>query len=137
MAKGTVRTEQGPETDYWVRWTEKHPEHHMLFVVIDPQSKRPVASLYSIELNNFMVVGPDNEFVDLEMLDHPFSREEIIGTPLAKQIFSYLDEIFLNDQAITEFVSSSETEPGPRLNPIHLRIMILLVMGISIYLLSR
>ena len=105
----------------------------MLFVVTEPKTKRPVASLYSIELESFMIVEPDNEFVDLGMLENPLSRDEVIGTPVAQKIFAYLDEIFLNDQAVNKFASP----PKSALDSVHIRIFLAIIVATVIYLVIR
>lgn len=109
----------------------------MLFVVTEPKTKRPVASLYSIELESFMIVEPGNEFVGLGMLENPLSRDEVIGTPVAHKFFAYLDEIFLNDQAVNKFASTPISPPKSALDSVHIRIFLAIIAATVIYLVTR
>lgn len=105
VAKGSVTTADLPETTYWVRWSPAHPEHDMLFVIDLPDSKRSVATLYSLENGSFMVIGPDEPRTDLSVLTHPMNRKDVIGSPLAGRVFAYLDEIYLHDPGVAAYIS--------------------------------
>ncbi len=53
-----------------------------------------------------MVVGEDGYEWNLSHL-RVLDRNEVIGTPLAKLVFAFLDEIFIHDSKLRKFYEQS------------------------------
>ncbi len=61
--------------------------------------------LYRCESNSFMAVGPGD--YDWQSSVTILPRDRVIGTPLAPVVFQTLDEIWLHDPELIEFVRSA------------------------------
>jgi hypothetical protein len=64
--------------------------------------------LYRFESNSFMVVGPGDHDWQTSVAILP--RDRVIGTPLARTVFQTLDEIWLHDPELIEFVRSASKD---------------------------
>ena len=104
---------------YLVKWTIGDPSHGMGWLISLPnaeQGKEVSVSLgYSFEHRSFMVrhLGDyswePNELAGFgELLD----RDEVIGTPLAERTFAIVDDIWLSDPYVRDFVAWATEEPG-------------------------
>lgn len=65
---------------------------------------------YSFEHQSFMVRNRDDyewSAVDLSGFSNLLDRDQVIGTPWAKQVFGIVDEIWLHDPYIRQFVESA------------------------------
>lgn len=97
---------------YYVHWTQNSPVHgaHIDLILGDRnQSAPPVKrSLVTIEYRvtegppSFMVVnGNENSpALDPQVTIAPLLREQVVGTPLAKDAFAIIDAIWLGDSRI-------------------------------------
>jgi hypothetical protein len=102
---------------YLVKWTVANPSHGMGWLVSLPQGpsgKEVSVSLgYSFEHRSFMVrhLGDyswePNELAGFgEVLD----RDQVIGTPLADRTFAVVDDVWLSDPYVQDFVAFAERE---------------------------
>jgi hypothetical protein len=115
--RGTVENDGTRLAVYLIKWTVGDPSHGMAWLVSlpDPASGREVSvSLgYSFEYNSFMVrhVGDYSWDADDttgfgELLD----RDQVIGTPLAARVFEMVDDIWLSDPYVQDFVALAEED---------------------------
>lgn len=87
------------ETLYLVRWTMGQPKHGIAFLVLVPTQNVFISIFYSFEHSSFTVVGPDDQdWQTTEDSMRILERNEVIGTPLAEWVFSFIDEIWLYDR---------------------------------------
>jgi hypothetical protein len=76
-------------------------------------SEASVSLRYSFEHDSFMVRHLGDEpwtADDLAGFGELVDREQVIGTPLADQAFSVVDDIWASDPYIQAFVSSAKSE---------------------------
>ena len=97
---------------YLVKWTVGNPSHGMGWLVSlsDPVSSQRVciSLVYSFEYASFMVrhIGDDPwQPDDLRDFGELLDRNQVIGTPLAKKVFEILDDIWLTDPYVRDFVA--------------------------------
>ncbi len=96
----------GYEALYIARWKEGCPEFGIAFLICYTGEDCFVSILYSFEHESFMVVG--EEGYDWQMSNDKLRilrREEVIGQPFSSTIFSLLDEIWLHDPNLIQFVN--------------------------------
>jgi hypothetical protein len=103
---GTVYINNDYETLYLARWTVQAPNHGIAFLILISETGTCVSILYSFEEESFMVVGEDGYEWNLSHL-RVLDRNEVIGTPLAKLVFAFLDEIFIHDSKLRKFYEQS------------------------------
>lgn len=80
----------------------------MAFLILLPGAKAFVSILYSFEASSFMVVSEDDCNWYLNQGERIFDREEVIGTPLANRVFSFIDEIWEQDPDVADFHTHSQ-----------------------------
>jgi hypothetical protein len=113
---GEVVQDGNQVAKYLVKWTVGNPTHDMgwLLSLREPGSNRSVSvSLgYSFEHRAFMVHHVRDYSWDAddpagygEILD----RDQVIGTPLAKQVFDLVDDIWLSDPYVLDFVDLAKS----------------------------
>ena len=111
---GFLRREGQAEATYFVEWTRGNVAGHGAHVDLiigrwgegAGRSDRFAVSLEYRQTETgpwFMVIdaGP-REVSRSELVGRSMSREEVIGTPLAKQVFEMIDAIWLNDDRLDE-----------------------------------
>lgn len=102
---------------YMIKWTVGDPSHGMGWLVSppDPVSGREVSvSLgYSFEHASFRVrhVGDYSwDADDTSGFGDLLDRDQVIGAPLADRVFELVDEIWLSDPYVQEFVALAEED---------------------------
>jgi hypothetical protein len=107
---GFVRRRDAPVAAYFVTWTQGGPEHGAKFDFIlgkwgDVATKD---DRYSVALDcrlidgtpQFMVVDADNRDTSRSPLfGTALKRSDVIGTPLAAQVFAIVDAVYMSDSA--------------------------------------
>jgi len=103
---------------YYVQWTKGKPDHfpNIDLVMgpwgegIEPEQRFLVSLLYDPgdEGGGFMVIDSDDRPAnDGKICGRAMKRAEIVGTPLAKEVFQLVDTIWLQDPRIEEIRSFS------------------------------
>jgi hypothetical protein len=98
---------------YFVGWAEQRPDHGASFDLIlgkwgasaTKQDRYAVALDYRIVEGSpqFMVVDAQGRLTsDGELVDLALKRSEIVGTPLAPQVFALIDAIYMGDSRLDE-----------------------------------
>jgi hypothetical protein len=112
--RGVVVENGARVASYLVKWTVGDPSHGMGWLVslVHPETGRQVSvSLtYSFEQNSFMVRHAEDyqwEEADLAGFGELLDRRQVIGTPLAKRVFALVDDIWLSDPYVRDFVASA------------------------------
>lgn len=111
--RGLVSSAEGTVAAYLVAWTLGRPEHGAFFDLIigkweseTTAGDRAVVSLeYRVaeEGAAFMVVDrADGAAGFAELAEHALKRDEVIGTPLAQQVFALVDAIYMKDPRVAE-----------------------------------
>jgi hypothetical protein len=94
---------------YFVGWTAEKPDHGATFDLVigkwgDTTSKK---DRYSVALDyrffaqgsSFMVVNSDERTADYSSISSVcLARSDVIGTPLAKQVFTIVDAIYMSSE---------------------------------------
>ena len=107
---GLVRRAGAPVGAYFVAWTQGKPDHGAAFDLIlgkwgDSASKQ---DRYSTALDfrlvdgapQFMVVDAVNRATSgSPLLGTALKRSEVIGTPIAAQVFAVIDAVYMSDSA--------------------------------------
>ena len=111
---GFLYREGQAEAAYFVEWTLGHVARHGAHVDLiigrwGEGAGRSGRFAVSLEYRHtetgpwFMVIDAGSREVSRsELVGRSMSREEVIGTPLAKQVFEMVDAIWLNDDRIEE-----------------------------------
>lgn len=115
--RGVVEKDGVHVATYLIKWTVGDPSHGMGWLVslADPVSGREVSvSLaYSFEHASFMVrhVG-DYSWTedDISGFGELLDRDQVIGTPLAKRVFDVVDDIWLSDPYVQDFVALAQED---------------------------
>lgn len=112
MSLGTVTTVEGFSAEYLCKWAPECPDLIAFLLSLFDDSlgeKVAVGISFVFEINAFTVqsIG-DYPWTDEELSGKgPLcDRTEVIGTDLAKKLFKMLDEIWLEDPYLSEFVGS-------------------------------
>src|SRR5262245_17692263 len=112
--RGVVRNGRERVARYLVKWAIGNRLHDMRWLIALPQSGSErdlvVSLIYSFEQDSFMVRHRGEELWTPEELagfGDLLHREHVIGTPLADRVFSVVDDIWLTDPYIQEFVAAS------------------------------
>lgn len=98
---------------YFVQWTVGAPEHDPNIDLIvgpwgkeaKPEHRVAVSLLYRPARagGSFMVIDGEGRHTDDRALcGRALKREEVVGTPRAKEVFAFLDAIWLTDPRIAE-----------------------------------
>jgi hypothetical protein len=98
---------------YYVQWTVGSPDHNPNFDLIigawgeeaDPGQRTLVSLMYQPGPagGGFMIIDGEGRPADSRTLcGRALKRAEVIGTPLAKQVFQLIDAIWLHDARIAE-----------------------------------
>jgi hypothetical protein len=117
-ASGMVRRDGDPYAIYQVDWTTQQVARHgaEFYLLLGhfgegttPADKFAVALHFFVEPDRFgfMVVNAD----ETRIASHPLvgralRREEVVGTPLAQEVFDLVDAIWLEDGNIAEVTNS-------------------------------
>ena len=118
---GYANDDLGALASYFVHWTEGHVDENGAnfdFIIGEwggaPASARVAVSLeYRVGRTGpgFGVIDATNRPVSKSALvGRGLKREEVIGTPLADQIFSIVDAIWLQDDRIVDLQPSPDFE---------------------------
>ncbi len=113
--RGVVERDGIQVAAYLIKWTVGDPSHGMAWLVSlsDPLSRRAVSvSLsYSFEHGSFMVRHV-NDYSwaedDTTGFGELLGRDQVIGTPLAARVFEIVDEIWLSDPYVQDFVAAAK-----------------------------
>ena len=103
ISMGVVEINEGHDRSYLARWTPKKPDDGMAFLISTSIEGGVVSVLYSFEHESFMVVGTEDNGWEIEEEFFLLERDEVIGTPLAKEIFAILDVIWVQDRGVKKF----------------------------------
>jgi hypothetical protein len=100
-----------PAARYLIKWTVGDPSHGMGWLVSlpEPASNRQVCVglAYSFEHRGFMVRHLDDyawAADDLAGFGELLDRNQVLGTPLAEQVCAIVDDIWLSDPYVLDFV---------------------------------
>lgn len=115
---GLVHSQAGPLAAYFVQWTLNSPEHGANFDLIvgewgigTTSKDRQAISMIYRNVNNqgsFMVIDASKlPQRDPSLVSSALSREEVIGSLLAKRAFAIVDAVFMKDTRIEEIRSWS------------------------------
>ena len=94
---------------YYVRWVLDDLEHDPLFeLVIGPwgdgteaEDRFCVALIFRASMGSFMVIDAhENRVSSSSLAGTGLRRDEVIGTPLAPQVFALVDAIWLKDRRL-------------------------------------
>src|SRR5690349_18733931 len=110
--RGTVREGPTQIARYFIKWTVGTPSHGMVWLLSLPEvvGGRAVAvSLrYSFEQNSFMVRHHDDEpwtSDELAGFGDLLDRDDVIDTPIADRVFAVVDDVWLSDPYLQDFVA--------------------------------
>jgi hypothetical protein len=101
---GVVDIPEGSGFLYVARWNPDSQDDGIMFLVGTGDPRGFISVRFDFELGGFNVVGPDNydwQSPGIQVIP----REQVSGTPLAPVVFRVLDEIWLNDPDLIEFVA--------------------------------
>ena len=99
-----VEIQEGSGFLYVARWNPDSQENGIMFLVGAGDPRGFISVRFDFDLGGFNVVGPgdyDWQSPGIQVIP----REQVSGTPLAKVVFRILDEVWLNDPTLMEFVS--------------------------------
>ena len=110
---GYISNERGAEAVYYVQWTlgavDRHGANFDLIVGEwgeAPNTERQGVSLafrWGPEGPSFMVIDAETRpLADHTLVGTCLRRDQVVGTPIAKQSFGLVDTIFLMDDRIAE-----------------------------------
>ena len=106
---GYIATQDACIALYYVRWVVDHLEHDPLFeFVIGPwgdgteaKDRYCVALIYRASMGSFMVIDAhENDLANGSIAGTGLRRDDVIGTPLAPQVFAMVDAIWLRDRRL-------------------------------------
>lgn len=120
---GDLSDDQGTQAVYYVQWTVDSPDHFPnIDLIIGPwgdgtnADQRVLACLRfrpTLDGGSFMVINAgDRRRGGQQLFTRSLHREEIVGTPLASQVFQLVDSIWLTDPRIKEVKALCQTLPG-------------------------
>ena len=115
---GFVHSHNSTLAAYFVQWTLNNPQHGANFDLIvgawgkgtDAQDRKAVSLEYRVieHRGEFMVIDASARPVaDPSMAKETLRRDQIIGRPLAQEIFAIVDAIIVKDERIREIQSWS------------------------------
>jgi hypothetical protein len=98
---------------YFVQWTSSAPEHNPNIDLVigswrddaQPQNRALVSLLFRPSANggSFMVIDGQDRLASMQDLcSRAMRRVEVVGTPLAQEVFAPVDAIWLTDARIAE-----------------------------------
>jgi hypothetical protein len=117
-ASGMVRRDDEPYAIYHVEWTTQQVARHgaeLYFLLGRFGEGTTAADKFAVALHffvepdrfGFMVVDADQTPMASDpLVGRALPRDQVIGTPLAQEVFDLVDAIWLNDGNISEVVES-------------------------------
>lgn len=110
---GDLADSSGTKALYFVQWTVDDPGHLPNFDIVlgpwgegtKPNDRMLVSLLYQPRLGggSFMVTsGKGRRADDRSVCGRALERTDVIGTPLAKEVFALLDSLWLTEPRIEE-----------------------------------
>lgn len=112
-----IRLHGEPRAIYRVHWTPNKVQKDgaRFYLVIgpigegvSPAERHGVALEYIPSKGGFTVLDADRKFPATDSLvGRLLSRKEVVGTPLAEEVFALVDTIWLQDQNIAEIVRTA------------------------------
>jgi|SRR5580765_3952745 len=109
---GIVEKDGQRIASYLVKWTVGNPSHGMGWLISlpsQPSGREVSVSLgYSFEHHSFMVRHLNDypwDADDLSGFGEMLDRDQVIGTPLAEQVFAVVDDVWLSDPYVQDFVA--------------------------------
>ena len=120
---GYASDELGALATYTVQWTDGHVLENGAnfdFIVGEwggaPASKRVAVSVQYRILDSgpsFMIIdATDRPISRSPLVGESLTRSEVLGTPLAKEVFDVVDAIWLQDERIRDLHPENEPEQG-------------------------
>lgn len=118
LATGFIHCDEAESVGYQVHWTKgKIEKHGAAFYFIlgrwgdgtTASDRFAVALRYraDAEATGFMIVDAGETSIGSHSLvGKALSREEVVGTPLAQEIFGLVDFIWLNDKRLSEITEA-------------------------------
>lgn len=108
---GDLSDDQGTQAVYYVHWTVDSPDHFPnIDLIIGPWGDGTDAGQRVLACLRFRPAPDGGSFMDIDAGDRRRSnkplfsrslrRDEIVGTPLASQVFQLVDAIWLTDPRI-------------------------------------
>jgi len=114
--RGDVVRDGRPVGKYLVKWTVGDPSHGMGWLVSFPESDSgrliAVSLGYSFEHGAFMVRHvEDYSWTEDRVADYGeiIDRDRVIGTPLAERLFDLVDDVWLGDPYVRDFVELAKS----------------------------
>lgn len=120
LAAGLVYKNNDAYAGYQVHWTLGQIERHgaTFYVILGQwgegttaEDRYAVALLYRAdsEATGFMVIDADDtQIASNPLVGKALRREDVVGTPLAKEIFDLVDFIWLHDDRISEITGAGK-----------------------------
>jgi hypothetical protein len=109
---GWLSTVDGTVAAYLMHWTESRPDHNANIDLVigkwgdsaSPADRKGASLLFNRLGGGFMVIDAASRpfSSNQELFTMALSREEIIGTPFATELFKMTDAIWLHDTRIDE-----------------------------------
>jgi hypothetical protein len=109
---GGIATKKSTVAAYYVQWTVNAPQHDANIDLIlgnmdddsTPSERVLVSLLYRARPSGGVMVidGTGRPVDDREICRQAMKRDEVIGTPLAADVFALVDAIWLQDPRIDE-----------------------------------
>lgn len=110
---GDLADSSGPKAVYFVQWTLDQPQHMPNIDLVlgpwgdgaSPSDRVLVSLLYQPRPGggSFMVVnGKGRRADDRSLCNRALERSEVVGTPLAEEVFSLIDSLWLTEPRIAE-----------------------------------
>ena len=113
--RGVVTNNQERIASYLVKWTVGDPSHGMGWLVslfeFDSGREVSVGLAYSFEHASFMIRHLADDLWDADDLagfGELLDRDQVVATPLATRVFSVVDDIWLTDPYVRDFVALAE-----------------------------
>jgi len=110
---GYVLEDGAARAAYFARWSEGHPEHGATFLFsvgnwgegASPSDRVAVALSCRIDGGRpgFMVVDASSAPWRDEFLGEKLSREQVVGTSLADDVFAMVDQVLSEDNRVLKF----------------------------------
>jgi len=110
---GDISSDEDTLAIYYIQWTIGAPEHNPNIDLIvgawgegaKPEQRTLISMLYrpSSDGGSFMVIDAEDRYAfKRELCARGMRRVEVVGTPLAQEVFALVDAIWLSEPRINE-----------------------------------
>jgi hypothetical protein len=109
---GSISRDGAMVASYFVTWTLGKPDHGAAFDLVLGKwgANATIQDRYAVALNyrvveaspQFMVVDAQDRLTSGSLFGAALSRTDVIGTPLASQVFALVDALFMGDPRLDE-----------------------------------